>query len=613
MNEVINLNSDILKRKIRKKIQDMEELILFNDKSGNQNDLIAYLHILFFDTIPMNELFEMNQIREIRVVESVKTGSTDIQNQPMRQIELIKDKGKSLQIMNDPEGYYEGWFDRIFTENNNNNNSKSFLKSKILQVLRGKYIEIKKKEEECTKTIKQLEELFIQDELEKKIPLTNYQKKIFKIDTRNILGNHTKSSEMFARYIFCQYFYQKNIFKSLPTEFYPDDIFQDIDKSNDNIKSFTEWNHLLQYWLIYILLINKFISKESNFDDFLKTKSLFEMAKKVGEFRKEGDSSSKKKKGKKLKIKTQQKKKHNPNPQRGGDPNFNMEFQKYREQKKHKKNGQNKSKDNKSKESNLIREYLKKSFFFKGENIYNFSEYLNGQKRKELVQTFYDKRIINKTQIGIHEPFPLLFYPSMDINFSKFKKRDSFRFDNVVSRDEFISVMKENITILQTLYNYQESNISLFEPLLKNIRESVLMYYFALFYKKKFIYKRYLQVFDRYLEKAGLQLNELVKNTKNDNSNKNQNENNNNHETQNENNHSNVNKKIVNENRVVNTSHLSPSNLQKYHILIQKIQLLKEKKEELEENKNQMNTNEKILVIEKYIRDLQLQKYQLLS
>ena len=58
MNEVINLNSDILKRKIRKKIQDMEDLILFNDKSGNHNDLIAYLHILFFDTIPMNELFE---------------------------------------------------------------------------------------------------------------------------------------------------------------------------------------------------------------------------------------------------------------------------------------------------------------------------------------------------------------------------------------------------------------------------------------------------------------------------------------------------------------------------------------------------------------------------
>ena len=301
----------------------------------------------------------MNQIREIKVVESVKTGSMNIKNQQMKKIELIKDKGKSLQIMNDPEGYYEEWFDRIFTENNNNN-SESFLKSKILQVLRGKYMEIKKKEEECTKTIKQLEELFIQDELEKKIPLTNYQKKLFKIDTRNILGNHTKSSEMFARYIFCQYFYQNNVFKSLPTEFYPDDIFQDIDKSDDNIKPFTGWNHLLQYWLIYILLINKFISKESNFDEFLKTKSLFEMAKKVGEFKKEGDSSSKKKKGKKLKMKTQQKKKHNPNPKRGGDLSLNMELQKYRQQKNQKKDGKNKSKEDKSKESNLIREYFKK-------------------------------------------------------------------------------------------------------------------------------------------------------------------------------------------------------------------------------------------------------------
>ena len=228
---------------------------------------------------------------------------------------------------------------------------------------------------------------------------------------------------------------------------------------------------------------------------------------------------------------------------------------------------------------------LKKSFFFKGENIYNFSEYLNGQKRKKLVQTFYDKKIMNKTQIGIHEPFPLLFYPSMDINFSKFKKRDSFRVDNVVSRDEFISVMKENITILQTLYNYQESNLSLFESLLKNIRESVLMYYFALFYKKKFIYKRYLQVFDRYLEKAGLQLNELVKNKKNENSNKNQNENGNRNGngngngngTQNENNESNVDKKIVNENRVVNTSHLSPSDLQKVPNIRTKNSIIKRK------------------------------------
>ncbi len=206
MNEVINLNSDELKRKIRKKINDMEELILFNDKNENPNDLESYVYLLFFDTIPKNELFDIEKKRELEIEEKTNSGNIKIQKNEMVKTVSIKNKERVLQIINDPEGYYEEWFDRIFE--NNNNNEKSLIKTKILQVLRGKYIEIKKKEEECSKLIKQLEELYIQEELEKKIPLTNYQKKEFKMDTKNIFGIDSKFGEMFARYIFYHYFFE---------------------------------------------------------------------------------------------------------------------------------------------------------------------------------------------------------------------------------------------------------------------------------------------------------------------------------------------------------------------------------------------------------------------
>lgn len=307
MNEVINLNSDELKRKIRKKIHDMEELILFNDKNENPNDLESYVYLLFFDTIPKNELFNTEQKRELKIEEKTNTGNIKIQKNEIVKTVTIKNKERILQIINDPEGYYEEWFDRIF-ENNNNNNEKSLIKTKILQVLRGKYMEIKKKEEECTKIIKQLEELYIQEELEKKVPLTDYQKKEFKIDSKNIFGIDSKFGEMFARYIFYQYFYENQKLWSLPLNFYKEDIFDEFSSNQFELKSFSTWNPLLKYWLIYILLINRFFGKESNLDDFLKTKKLFELSKKVAEWKKEGDSHSSKKK-KKDKKKGMKKKK----------------------------------------------------------------------------------------------------------------------------------------------------------------------------------------------------------------------------------------------------------------------------------------------------------------
>lgn len=599
MNEVINLNSDVLKRKIRKKIQDMEELISFNDKSGNENDLINYLFILFFDTVSQNELFEIEQMkREIKVEENLRTGEIGIKKNEMIKSQKIKNKERALQMIHDPEGYYEEWFDRIFYENNNNNNSKSFLKSKILQVLRGKYMEIKKKEEECNKLIKHLEELYIQDELEKKIPLTNYQKKIFKMDTRNIFGNQPTSGEMFARYIFVQYFYENDKQKSLPFSFYEDNIFTNLLESDNQPKPFSEWNPLLQFWLIYILLIHRFFSKDANLDEFLKTKQLFELSRKISEWKKDGDffSSKKKKKDKK------KKRRHS-----GGDPT-NEEIMRFKEQRSNGKlqNSKKTKKNSSMKEIHQIRELLKKTFFFKNNKFENFQDYLNGDNRKSVVGNYYINQIGTDSEININQQYPLIFYTSDYITYRKFIKQNIFRQQITVDFNTFINVMKENITIFQSLLNYRDENKSLFEPLTKNIRESMIMYYFALLYKKKFIYTRYLQVFDKYLQKSGLQLNELVKNTPNKNQ-VNENEENKNTNTNNRQN------RINNENRVVNTSHLNPSNLQKYQSIVQKIELLKEKRKELEENKNQMNTNEKILVIEKYIRDLQLEKYQLLQ
>jgi hypothetical protein len=603
MNEVINLNSDDLKRKIRKKIQDMEELIIYNDKNENPKDLESYIFLLFFDTIPKNELFNTEKIREIKIEEKINTGEVKIQNNKIQKSEFIKNKERALQIMNDPEGYYEEWFDRIFEENNNNN-QKSLIKSKILQVLRGKYTEIKKKEEECNKIIKQLEELYIQDELEKKIPLTNYQKKMFKIDTKDIFGNYTKLGEMFARYIFSQYLYENQIQKSLPQLFYEDNIFSNF--SNNNKIQFNEWNPLLKYWLIYILLINRFFSKEANLDDFLKTKKLFELARRIVEWKSNSDSFSSKKR---KKDKKKRKKRHF-----GGDQNNNNEIKKFKE-KRGKNHSSNKKHDKKSEKKNSmkdihqIREFLKKTYFFKRNEENNFNEYLNGNNRINAVYNYYSNEV-KLMNIPINQTYPLIFYPPYPISFGKFKKKEKYSFivqqERDVDKNSFLNVMKENITIFQTLFNYREENIGSFEHLNKNIRESVLMYYFALFYKKKFIYTRYLQVFDKYLQKMGLQLNELVKN-KNGNVNVNTNGNTNTNEN------SNRRENISNENRVVNISHLSPSNQQKYQILLQKIELLKEKREELEKNKNQTNSNEKILVIEKYIRDLQLEKYKLLQ
>lgn len=605
MNEVINLNSDVLKRKIRKKIQDMEELIHFNDKNGNENDLITYLFILFFDTIPKNELFEIDKIkREMKVEENLQTGEMEIKKNEIIKSEKIKDKERALQIINDPEGYYEEWFDRIFSENNNNNNSKSFLKSKILQVLRGKYMEIKKKEEECSKLIKQLEELYIQDELEKKIPLTNYPKKIFKINTQNIFGNQPISGEMFARYIFFQYFYEHEKQKSSPDFFYEDNIFTNFLDSNDKPKTFSEWNPLLQFWFIYILLINRFFSKDANLDEFLKTKQLFELSRKISEWRKNGDSSSSKKKKKKDK-----KKKRHFGGEREQLSNNNEEIMRFKQKRSEGKlqNGKKSKKNGSMKEIYQIREVLKKTYFYKNNKIENFQNYLNEEKRKDIVYKYYSSQLGNINEININQSYPLVFYTSTGITYHKFTKQSIFRTEHTVEKNTFLSAMKENITIFQTLLNYRDENKSLFEPLTKNIRESMMMYYFALLYKKKFIYSRYLQVFDKYLQKSGLQLNELVKNTPNT---PNKNQENENKENTNSNNRQN---RMNNENRVVNTTHLNPSNLQKYQFIVHKIELLKEKKNELDRNKNQMNTNEKILVIEKYIRDLQLQKYQILN
>jgi hypothetical protein len=615
MNEVINLNSDDLKRKIRKKIHDMEDIILFNDKNGNTNDLESYIFLLFFDTIPKNELFDIEKKRELVFEEKSNIGDVKIEKNILIKTDKLKNKEKIIQIMNDPEGYYEEWFDRIFQDNNNN--EKSLIKTKILQVLRGKYMEIKKKEEECTKLIKQLEELYIQEELEKKVPLTNYKKKEFKIDSKTIFGNNTKFGEMFARYIFCQYFYENQKQMSLPIFFYEEDIFRDLMSVNQiELKSFSTWNPLLKYWFIYLFLINRFFSKETNLDDFLKTTKLFELARRIVEWKKDSESSSKKRK-KDKKDKKKKKKRHS-----GGDPNTNIEIQQFKKMKgknqlSNKKHGEKSEKKNSMKEINQIREFLRKTFFFKNGNVYNFNDYLNGDDRKNIVLKYYQSKVGDSKEIQVNQPFPLLFYPSIDITYKKFVKNDTLHFirnhhqDSNVNVYTFLNAMKENITIFQTLFNYREENIGLFEPLNKNIRDSVMMYYFALFYKKKFIYTRYLQVFDRYLQKMGLQLNELVKNKKED-SNKNNNNNKNDNDNDNENENRNKREEKIIENRVVNITHLTPSNQQKYQMLLKKIELLKEKRKELEENKNQNNSNEKILVIEKYIRDLQLQKYQLL-
>jgi hypothetical protein len=59
-------------------------------------------------------------------------------------------------------------------------------------------------------------------------------------------------------------------------------------------------------------------------------------------------------------------------------------------------------------------------------------------------------------------------------------------------------------------------------------------------------------------------------------------------------------------------NHLSNSQQTKYKNIQQKIQLLESRKQQLLQNRNQPNIDKKILLIDQYLRDVLLEKHNIL-
>ena len=58
MENLLQLNSDKLKREIRLKMKVYEDMLQVNIENNNTHDLAEYIRILFYDTIPLQEKFK---------------------------------------------------------------------------------------------------------------------------------------------------------------------------------------------------------------------------------------------------------------------------------------------------------------------------------------------------------------------------------------------------------------------------------------------------------------------------------------------------------------------------------------------------------------------------
>lgn len=624
MENILELNSDKLKREIRLKIKLYEDMLQTNIENHNIHDLKDYVFLLFYDTLPLKEHFKklMNQSNEVKKnvsnenetnkeeeEENETTNEENEEEEPEdrekanlgKRVEVSQEEIHKLKsLYQDPEGEFERYFESLFSYIENNENQLPAIKAKYHEIVKSKFIEIHEKLQSCNKQIQFLESLYVQRELQQKIPLTGVEKIPFIIKDQNIFGEMGYGpSELFARYIFTIVFSKiknektnVNKLQSVSDNFYTNELFN---KMND---SFKDWKGLLQFWFVYILLIQQLFKKEANMDEFLEYKKLFELAKKVRalkskEERKKDKKGKKGKKGKK---------------QRGGS--LNIKMKEYNQSLKHKiqKNQQ------KNGASNIYKEFMKKIVIRRKEEEFDLYYYLNGKDFQDAIEDYYQ----DENKIG-EKPTCNLQLPYIGDDLEKFslklimncdKKRHGER---EMTTDEVIRKLKDRITIFQTLYAYNASNQSNIQRFLSSLYDEVLYFYFMIYYKKKFIYMRYLEIFKSVLRQKGISYEGWVQNK-----NKQQNTTENLHknvETQNTSNHPknslNQNKNKSNENQQNRYASLSPNQISKVKEVESKIKVLQQKREELEKNRNQPNFDKKILLIEKYIHELILEKRKL--
>ncbi len=247
----------------------------------------------------------------------------------------------------------------------------------------------------------------------------------------------------------------------------------------------------------------------------------------------------------------------------------------------------------------------------------NLLEIMNGDTLSKKLKFFYEK-LINIPYNS--EYIQLIFDPKdreSNIKLDKILNKDlreKIKKDNLspnnIERysEEFFKKIIGTIRIYQSLYAYRNENKDEIKNFLKEVYDNILYIYYFLYLKKKMIYQTYLNIFSEYLKSHNIILNKLV----------NTNEKIKNNEEINKN--INQNFKINHQNNIrkideINQDTYNKLNVNKkieYKNLIEKIKFLKKKKEELEKNKNQINFDKKILVIEKLINELLIQKHHLI-
>jgi len=580
MNEVLNIESDRLKKIVFKNVMDFQNKLKQNFDSGYKQDLFIYLEKLYIDVLPPS-YFQSNT--------------------PL------------LSLLHDPEDVFDNYFENLFDKlHNENNNELKSLKNKMIDIIRNKYNEIKKKMKETDKDILFLEEIFIQSELKQKISFVGIQEKIFEFKDRQILHFHDyKFSELSCRYIFSNLspFHHSSF---LPHLFYPQNIYSTLLSQNHSIISFQNYPPLLKYWLYYILSIENIFKKDINIDSITKWKSIYELSKKLKQFKRK---NSKNKHNKKKKKKDKQ---------RGGISREHDFFKKKGidlKKMKNNKHTKNHSQKINNPESSKVNDFLKKVVIH-SDKIISLYDYFNGVNCENLIDNYYTHKIEYETgndRCVKDTMYPLLFKesekiikPSLFIQSTKNSKNHHHR--SCFKQYNFIDSLKKNIKINQILYNYDET----VEPEMKNIGNELYnqlcIFYLSLYFKKKFIYTRFISTFDKYLEKEAIQISSEPNKSQNNKSQNNQSQNNqlqNKEYNENENheneNHENNQKNRKNQNKKINTIILNNPNMEnKYQLLQRKIEFLENKKKQL--NISNLKYDEKILTIDKYIRDLKIQK-----
>ncbi len=590
------IQSNDLRNEVKNTMKNFENRIMLNFENNNYEDMIHYLGLLYFDTISSKNL------------------------------ELIQENPElMISLMKNPETYFQVNFEKLFSELNNSDENNLLLKNKIKATLRVQYNDIQKKIKECDEHILFLNELFIQKKLIEKIPLTSQEKKKFELKNKKVLiftQDKNIYGELFSRYIFSILESTEDLNLSLPLKMYDEnnifnilinknnpnsnfDVCSKIENNNINydeeeynVKEFKDWNILLKYWLIYLLIYERIFSKDSNIEELTNYQFIYNLAKSVREFKKKSEG----KKGKKDQSKKKKK---------GGTKSGNI-LKKIMENK-------NKKGYQMSSEANKFNELMNKIIITQKDNN-NLNKILNGECLKNMEKKYYS----NIIEIPYNKDFIPNIYDSNNNNSGiKLDKIDkslreqikrSVRNNNEKTKIEnnFLNkITGEYIRIFQSLYSFKEENAEYIKEFLKKTYNIILFTYYFLYLKKKMIYTIYLENFKEYTKQYGILLNDLVDKNKKE---KNEEENENKIENNKKFNNSNI---IMNELKLneLNQSVFNKLNTERkeeYKKILEKIKYLKEKKNELEKNKNQINYDKKILIIEKLINELLIKKHQLI-